>query len=84
MAEAREPQRCLKNKQPGTAGFLGSSDFAGFDVGKRCAECYRYDVAINLMSGGFCRSEAGGAAKRGPSNHDVVSPDGSRKTQDKA
>ena len=25
-----------------------------------------------------------GAAKRGPSNHDVVSPDGSRKTQGEA
>lgn len=38
------------------AAFSGSGDFAEFDVGNDETECYRNDVAINLMSGGSCRS----------------------------
>jgi len=37
------------------ACFLGSVKFAGFTVGNEFVGCYRSDVAINLMSGGFCR-----------------------------
>ena len=42
------------------ACFLGGIDFAGFTVGNEFVGCYRYDVAIKLMSGSFCRSRGAG------------------------
>lgn len=39
-----------------SAAFLSSDDFVGFNVGNDRAECYRYDVAVKLMSGKSCRS----------------------------
>jgi hypothetical protein len=83
----RQRLQVLKNQAPNRppkhAAFLGSSDFADFPVGSDCFWCYRIDVAVIVMSGGFCQTwlERGDA---GPSNHDVVSPDGSGKTQKKA
>ena len=57
--------------------------FAGFPVGSERVGCYRIDVAIIVMSGGFCRITSE-RRRGGRSNYDVVSPDGSRKTQNKA
>jgi hypothetical protein len=60
MADANH-KRSVPKKQAqiarlASAAFSGSGDFADFDVGNDETECYRYDVAINLMSGGSCRS----------------------------
>ena len=88
LADSRSRCGCLKIGHSmawfGCAVFLGSVDFADFSVGSDYVECYRIDVAIIVMSGQLCRISTWGAAKRGRSDHDVVSPDGSRKTQDKA
>lgn len=65
MADDGNHQGCLKNEQPDLAAFLGSSDFVGFDVGKGCVGCYRYDVAVNLMSGRTCRSKPWGGGEAG-------------------
>jgi carbon storage regulator len=35
---------------------LGSAAFGDFEVGGEFFDCYRYDVAVILMSGGICRS----------------------------
>lgn len=63
------------------ASFLSSMGFADFDVGSVCVECYRSDVAINLMSGKHCRFGSKGATNRGCEITRVVNPDGSRTTE---
>jgi hypothetical protein len=54
-------KRLVPEKQAQIAGlmvaaFSGSHDFADFNIGNDEAGCYRYDVAVNLMSGRSCRS----------------------------
>jgi carbon storage regulator len=52
--------RCPTFRHVNPACFLGNINFAGFTVGNEFVGCYRYDVAIKLMSGRFCRSRGAG------------------------
>ena len=52
--------KCSTFKHADYACLLGSVDFAGFTVGNEFVGCYRYDVAIKLMSGRVCRSRGAG------------------------
>lgn len=50
------PKKTAQLTLADTAAFSGSADFVDFDVGNEEVGCYRYDVAVNLMSGESCWS----------------------------
>ena len=48
--------RCAKNRhRSDCVGCLFCVQFEEIGVGVGCSECYRCDVAVNLMAGGICR-----------------------------